>query len=206
MRERHHSFYRVMTGLLAICLSACLVLMVGVSYARYQQDFAPVDYSWTAEEETGLILGGVVTQSWLDAGSWPENPNWQSGETDARVEFSVSNGRSHSTYAPQDQTYTLQMLAGLNINDPESITVQLSYEKDGQTVQLRGAAEEIPAGSILHSQFGDGWIYRFFDENEKEQSFALPGGALHYQSFTLTISGTTDPTLLQLRLDVPYQD
>ena len=80
MRERHHSFHRVMTGLLAICLSACLVLMVGVSYARYQQDFAPVDYSWTAEEETGLILGGVVTQSWLDAGSWPENPNCRVGK------------------------------------------------------------------------------------------------------------------------------
>ena len=207
MRKRQHNKSNsVMTGLLVMCLSACLVLMVGVSYARYQQDFEPVDYLFAADEGTELLLGGVVTQSWLDAGNWPKNPSWQAGETDAKLQFSVSNGRGVSAYARQDQAYTLQLLAGLTIERAEQITVQLSYEKDGQTVQLHGVAEEIPDGSMLQSRFGDGWIYRFCDENGKEQVFDLPGGALHYQNFSLTISGTTDPALLQVRVNVPYKD
>lgn len=197
---------KVLASLLGICLCACLVLAVGVTYARYEQNFDPVEYFFTADEAETLILGGVVTEAWLNAGSWPENPSWQAGENDAKMQFSVSNGRSISNYADNDRTYTLQLLAGLTIEGPEHITVSLSYEKDGQTVQLRGTAEEIPGGSMLQGQFGDGWIYRFCDEKGREQEFDLPGGALHYQNFTLTVSGITDPALLQVRVETPYQE
>ena len=207
MRKRqHNNANKVMAGLLVICLSACIVLMVGVSYARYQQEFAPVDYFFTAKEDNALVLGGVVTQSWLDAGSWPENPNWLAEEKTAELHFSVSNGRAASDFAKQDHTYTLQLLVGLSAGSAEAVVTDLSYEKYGQVVKLHGVAEEIPDGSMLQSQFGDGWIYRFYDESGKEQTFTAAGGALHYQNFVLTFGGMTDPALLQVRVSEPYKN
>ncbi|MBE6939744.1 MAG: hypothetical protein E7457_02840 [Ruminococcaceae bacterium] len=196
----------VLRCLLVVCVSVCLVLAVGVSYGRYEQKFDPVDYPFAADNTQRLILGGVVTQSWLDAGTWPQSPSWQVSGTSAQLSFSVSNGRGQEEFVPQTQTYVLQMLLGLDIADPRQVTLQLVWEEGGETHRLTAAAQEIPEGSLLQGRYGSGWIYRFYEEGGAERQFLLPGDGLHYQNFTLEVTGSVDPTLLVLQAVEPYSN
>ena len=195
-----------------LCLTVlCFILtgglLLGVTYGRYRQELAPMSYQYTAEEAGALILGGVVTQDWIDKGLWPSMPSvWSVTGSSASLEFSVSNGQSTMQYTQRSQGATVRLVAGLGIGDPENLTVKLSYTQGEETVTLTGQAEPINNGSLVHKNYGDGWIYRFYDAIGNEKTFYLSGGKLSYQNLTISLEGEQDPVLCQLQVQGKYID
>ena len=166
-----------------------------------------MSYQYTAEEAGALILGGVVTQDWIDKGLWPSMPSaWSVTGSSASLEFSVSNGQSTMQYTQRSQGATVRLVAGLGIGDPENLTVKLSYTQGEETVTLTGQAEPINNGSLVHKNYGDGWIYRFYDAIGNEKTFYLSGGKLSYQNLTISLEGEQDPVLCQLQVQGKYID
>lgn len=206
LRQNQNKPLRVWLCLVFLCLFLCSVLVFGITYGRYRQDFPPVNYPFVADGAGELVLGGTVTQDWLDNGTWPPMAaGWTVSEEQASVTFSLSNGRTLQDYTRRDQTATVQLLAGLGIGAPENMTVTLQYLQEGKPVTLIGQAEKIQAGSLNHQSYGEGWIYRFFDTTGNEKTFTLTGGKLSYENLTITLKGE-DPTLCRLQVFGSYTD
>ena len=207
LRHTHTTYPWRRICLLLLCLLLCIVLMTGVTFARYRQEFAPVSYTFQADSNDMIVLGGVVTQTWLESGQWPPvAQGWTTAGESALLEFSVSNGTPADGYARRDQIYTVQLIAGLGIGAPENLTVTLLYEEDAQPVQLTGVAEPIQEGSLIYKSCGDGWVYRFCDAAGNEIQFELSGGALRYQNYLLAVAGDVDPVLTKLQVTGSYAE
>lgn len=193
--------------LLLLCLLLCSVLIFGITFGRYQQEFSPVNYPFVADGASTLVLGGTVTQDWLDKGVWPDMATDWSVEGDtATLAFSISNGRSTESYPSRSQNATVRLVAGLGIGAAKNMTVTLSYLSNGQSITLTGQAERIQAGSLLYQDYGDGWVYYFYDTSGEEKCFTLTGGKLSYENLTVTLTGNTDPVLCQLQVVGSYID
>ena len=194
-------------GLLLLCLLLCSVLILGVTFGRYLQDFSPVTYPFVADGGGTLVLGGTVTQDWLDKGVWPDMAtDWTVQADTATLAFSISNGRSAEGATSRSQLATVRLVAGLGIGAPENMTVTLSFSHNGQMRTLTGEAERIQKGSMLYQNYGDGWIYYFYDDLGNEKNFTLSGGKLSYENMTVTLTGDTDPVLCQLQVFGSYID
>lgn len=187
--------------LLLLCLTLSSLLLVGVTFGRYQQEFPPVSYPFIAEGRGSLVLGGVVTQDWLDSGKWPAVPtDWITDINTASLDFSISNGRSTTDFTQRNQTAIVRLVTGLGVGEPENMAVKLTYYQDEQPVTFIGRAEKIHEGSLAYQHFGQGWVYRFYDAMGDEIVFTLTGGTLSYQNLTVTLTGETDPVLCQLQI------
>lgn len=203
-RKNHISLH---LRLLMMCLLLIAVLVTGVSLARYLQEFPPTSYQFVGESDDTVVVGGTMSDELLAAGIVAAVPGgWTKDESGAKLEFSVVNASSVNNYASRDQRYTICLLAGLGIEDPDNLRVELCYKKDGKEITLEGLAEEIAENTVNHRTFGDGWTYRFYDEDNEEVHFALPGGELSYKNFTLTIEGNVDPILTELQVNGSYTD
>ena len=109
------------------------------------------------------------------------------------------------------------MIALLSIEDPENLKVTLTVTDMGvideegiyvvgDTKQYSGVATKIKEGSRYASAYGEGWVYRFYDEEEKELHLPLEGGALTYKNCVLSVSGTGNTSLLSLEISGKYTD
>ncbi len=200
-RQNKNNRLSVRICLLLLCLVLSSVLLVGATFGRYLQQIPPVSYPFVAEGSGALILGGVITQDWIDNGNWPAAPTGWSVEDDySRLDFSISNGTSKESATQRNQSASVRLIAGLGIGDPKKMTVELSFQQNGETVTLEGKAEKIHEGSLLSQSFGEGWSYRFDDATGNEKQFLLTGGKLSYQNITITITGGADTTLCQLQV------
>lgn len=207
MRRKTNNPAVRMAFLIVLCAAVCLVLAVGVTYARYQYDFPRQSYLFTpAARDRVVLCGGGVSQDWIDGGNLPPLPEtWEATASGVKLDFGVTNGYV-GDFAQRDQSYTIYLAAGLSILEPENLTVTLQWQDgEGQTQQLTATALTIEKGSFLYDTYGEGWIYRFYAD-DREQNFFLAGGALNYQNFTITVSGAVDPTLLDLQVTGRYTD
>lgn len=194
-------------GRMLLCLILSILLLFGITYGRYRQDFPAVSYEFVADGGGTIVLGGVANQSWVDKGAWPAVPSaWTVSGDRASLEFSISNGRAADQFTQRSQAAMVRLVAGLGIGAPENMTVMLSYTQDGQTVTLTGQAEKIQEGTLVYKNYGDGWIYRFYDTVGNEKTFTLSGGKRSYQNLTITLEGETDPILCQLQVMGRYTD
>lgn len=187
--------------LAALCMAACMVLTVGVTFARYQSEI-DLDSLWFSAEVADRLhlCDGHMTQSQMNSGSWSgRTPAWTETEEGLALEFCISNGTSGESFATRDQMASVRLAAGLGIQDPETLTVVLTFERDDQQVQLTAVPELIEEGSALYYSFGDGWLYRFYEE-DAEAAFLFDGEELSYQNFTLTVAGETEAALLDLQI------
>lgn len=179
----------------------CLALAVGVTYARYQSEISRESYMFSPAAPDQIVLcGGGVSQEWIDGGNLPPvSESWEQNADAVKLDFAVTNGKSND-FAQRDQTYEIQLCAGLHVLNPENIAVLLSWQDDsGETCVAQGVAAPIEKGSFLYNTYGEGWIYRFYS-GEEEVTFFLEGGALRYRNYTLTVSGDVEPTLLELQV------
>lgn len=211
MNTNNHN--RIRSSLLRIavlCLCVCLVLGVGVSYARYRTDLMTISYWFKSSFYDTIVMHGAVTEDTdPEAGVWNEIPDtWQTQDWDsAQLDFSISNGDSGSEFAARDQEATIQLIASLSIQNPENLTVTLvTSNEEGEPVNYTGVPEEIRSGSFLQSIYGDGWVYKFADENGEEPAFFLEGGKLSYQNFAVCIEGNVNASLLSIELNGAYVD
>lgn len=60
--------------------------------------------------------------------------------------------------------------------------------------------------SPMYTTFGEGWVFRFMDEEGKELRWTLEGGELSYIQMHLTMESSipVDTSLLQLQIDSKY--
>lgn len=218
MRQQN-ILYRYSAFVIIICI--CVVLGCSVSYARYRSNFMTSSYWFTSSLTENIHIHGEVTEAEIDqvqAGVWPQVPAaWSYTTSEALLKFSVSNGYSGEEYSTRDQGVTIELVALLAIEDPENLKVTLTVtdmsDTDeegayvaGESVQYTGVAGEIVAGSRYASAYGEGWIYRFYDEEDNELLLPLEGGALVYKNCTLSVSGTGNASLLSLELSAKYTD
>lgn len=202
-----YRFIRKNSAKIAMCLallviSSCVILIGMRTLARYQWDFTQTSYLFTpASPESVAVYNGHLTQELIDGGRLPSASGiWERKENGATLEFSVANG-STLAFLQKEQLFTVCVAAGLVVEDPQQLTVTLTYadEESGDAVSVTGTPVAITEGTLLHNSFGDGWVYRFYPD-DNELSFALNGGAFSYRNFTVTVTGSVQATLLDLQI------
>ena len=195
------TWQKYMTFLAVLCMLVCLVLTVGITYARYQSEFSRRSYIFTPAAPNEIRLyGGGISDAWINGGTLPSlDDTWEKTETGAKLDFSVTNGQIGS-FSQEDQTYVIRLAAGLSIQDPGNLTVTLHWtDAEDQSHSVTAVAEAIETGSLLYDTYGDGWVYRFYT-GWSEDKFTLTGGSLQYCNYTVTVSGNVEPTLLKLQV------
>lgn len=197
---------RVFRSKKAICLALALlligaVLAGGVTYARYQWEFQQASYFFTPENTAAAVVyDGHITDDMVHRGILPGTvETWSLTSSGGAFQFSVANGDGN-TAAQQDRHFVICIAAGLTVEDPENLAVVLTYtDEGGNAVSVTGEAAAIEEGTFQYDAFGDGWIYRFYTD-QNELRFDLTGGSFDYRNFTVTVIGKVSPTLLELQV------
>ena len=183
------------------CLVVCLALSVGVAYGRYQWEFPDRSYSFTPEVPDNIFLCGSLPGDWLDYGVLPElQEKWLPNEDGVKLDFGVTNGNSQQV-SQKEQSYSVRLAAGLAVTDPEDLTVILYWWDDADEICWAVArASPIQPGSALQASYGDGWEYRFYEDDGTELDFTLPGGQLAYENHAIAVFGEVASTLLDVQV------
>lgn len=198
-------------GLCTVLMVFCLMLATGTTFARYRVDTSaamamearPRDQvllgKWETDPQTGKTVFDTETQN-----------TWKTVDGTTALEFSVSNGTDEETFAYEDLKVYVRLVASLDIRyegtGPVVKLVAPSQEEEGEQVEYTGKPERIPEGTQLHLTFGDGWIYRFYDEKGEEVYQTLPGGVLSGMDMKLVLEENqkTYSGLLQLQVTADY--
>ena len=181
-----------------LLITLCVLLVGTITFARYSWEFMQASYQFLPQSQLALtVYDGHITQ---ETGALkPASTVWERVGDQAVLQFGVANGKPEE-FAREDRGFAIRLAAGLSIEDPAALTVSLSYiDESGETVTLTGVPETIVEGSIQQAVFGDGWVYRFF-ENGEELRFSLKGNAFQYENFTVTVTGSVPATLLDLQI------
>ena len=192
---------KYMTFLTCMCLLICVTLAIGITYARYQWEFPTKSYVFAPVAPDSLYLyGGGVNEEWIQGGHLPPvEDTWEEISGGVKLDFSVTNGQIDSV-SWNDQSYVVRLVGGLNIRNPENLTVTLTWQDEaGQICSAVGTPSAIEKGSLLHNSFGEGWVYQFQNQGT-EEIFHLIGGQLRYCNFTITVLGDVDASLLNLQI------
>lgn len=146
--------------LVALCIVGALVLTVGVSQARFRENWTET-LPFQPEGEENLILH--------------QDGDWIAEQNTRKLTFSLENT---DTQVSEGKIY---ILVSEGIEAPEKLNITLTAP-DGQYI---AQAQPIVPGSVLHMRFGDGWAYRFLNTQGQEKTWTLqPSGQ---QSFDLTV-------------------
>ena len=234
-QQKPHSFRRYGICLVSLCLCGCFILSIGVTFARYRTEYLTQPYVFEAYLPQNYQLHGeVTTEEQLAAigeGQWPDLPLYWTlydvsnaplivlveGETDeedvlflpdAQMRFSVSNGTSKDNYTKRDQLISFQLVAPLTVEYSGELKVVLSgpdlLEPEKQAHYV-GVAEPILAGSYLFEAYGEGWVYRFYEEDGRTPvEFPLTGRGLDFSNFAISVKGDVPASLLSMEITGRY--
>lgn len=200
---------RHMLRLTVLCLTACLVLACGVTFARYQTEFETKSYSFVADRGAIFVYGGALyPDSETGVTSFYTNQaRWSVVNDSAQMNFFVTNGPAADQFSARDQKCSVQLITGIGVEQTDEngtaprLSLILTYQNiAGEQVSVFAVPEPIAPGSYLYKSYGAGWLYRFRDESGNELLFDLKGGKFSFQNFTITASGTAEPSLLELKI------
>lgn len=201
-------------GLCAVLMVFCLIIATGTTFARYRLEQAlPMDLEarpldqvylgqWSIDEETEKPV--FITDQ--------QNP-WQTVDGVTRLEFTVSNGLTEKSFAREELRVYVRVVGTLDIRDggngPVLKLLVPSQEEGEDPQEYIGKPERIPQGTQLHHTFGEGWIFRFCDEEGQEIFQTLEGGALNWMDLKLVMempegSAASYTGLLQLQITGDY--
>lgn len=198
-------------GLCTVLMVLCLILATGTSFARYRMD-QKLPLAMEARAQDQVYLGRMTLEETtgepvmdLETGSI-----WQTVDGETRLEFTVANGTDGENYAREAQRVYVRLIGTLDVRMNGTgpvLKLLVPPEEDGEEAAVyTGVPERIPQGTQLHLTFGDGWIYRFCDENGEEVFQTLEGGALNWMDMKLLMEGylTDYSGLLQLQITSDY--
>lgn len=191
-RQKLHISPALRLGIAVILMLCCLGAAVGVTFARYQ-----------AEKKEGLIFqpdrnAQVYLGHMTADGFVCEQNQWVNAQEQLQLAFAISNGPSDTEFSSMDQVACLRVVASLGAWNEEMATPL--YLTVGEQVYA-AAAQRIVEGTVLYTQFGDGWVFRFQDENGKEPQWELSGGRFDCVQMLLYMDAAIADTGL-LRLQV----
>ena len=180
-------------GMIALLVVGCLLMAVGVSYARYRNDLQG-DIRIQPDQPAQVYLGCVAEGRFV-----AQQSSWTEVDGTLQLPFAISNGTAQDAYSQQNQQVRLRVIASLGAWS-ENETDKIHLTVDGQT--YTAVAEPIMAGSVLHTQFGDGWILHFQDSEGNEPVWDLAGDQWNHIPMLMYFDAAAmpDTSLLQLQI------
>ena len=183
-----------------IVVAVCLTLVITPTFARYFKKITEKAFWLTYESDNAVyVYSEHITE---DDNEWVrfDGSGFVQNTDSAILDFSIANGVSRERFAKRTQEVSVYLAVGSSIGASGEIAIELLC--DGSA--FVGKAEEIKEDSHLYSTFGPGWVYRFYDNDGKEMLFTLEGEAFCFENFTLTVKGTVEAALLDLRVTATY--
>ena len=191
MKPRYNPMTRL--GLAALLILISVVMTVGVAWGRYRTELEPFEYWFATRNQDSIYLWGGKTGESYD----PLPGSWSVDAVGSTMPFLVSNGIS-SEFSAGDVRFTVQVAVTEGILSDENLGLQLAVIDGVEEPVYQGIAAKNTEGTSFYSEFGGGWLYRFYDENGTEMQWTLEGGQLSEFVGELHISGTVDPRLYSM--------
>lgn len=188
------------------CLIVCVLLTVGVAYARYRTGaMARIDFEgrrldrlWLWELAPPSEEGEEPPQPTEPHA--PQNGEWTAIDGDAySFRFRLTNGETEQTAAEADILADVLLDIGQGFDDPWWLNVVLyTTNENNEELRYLGVPEQITEGSVLYNRFGEGWKYRFYpltaedtvDMHKAPLQWVFPGGEYTVREAELRITGT----------------
>lgn len=185
------------TTRLLLLLLACVFLMVGAVWARYQIKDSQI-FSYELKDYAFVYLWHSYDE---DTASFQnQQSTWQTEGDQKTLDFCVSNGTPEN-YAQADQRINIRLLVSLGAwSGTEELDAVLNLTQTGESFQ--GSAQPIVENSPVYSTFGEGWVITFCDEEGEEVSWTLEGTELSYLEGQIAVRNTQlqSATLMQLQV------
>lgn len=201
-------------GLAALLMVFCLVVSIGTTQARYRTEVSK-SIHFDVRKPVQIYLGSVEYTEDSEEGIFIQHNegSWEKNEEDLlQLNFAVANGTSKTSYAEEDQQVYIRVVSSLGIQEEEEpLPLTLTFpsaEDPEKTEEVKAKAVRIVAGSTLHTTFGEGWMFRFENEEGEELAWDLKGRKLSCIEMVLILEdGTlTDASLLQLQIAGRYMN
>lgn len=187
-------------GLAVILLAACVLLTVGVTWARYQAGSNTM-VSYQAKGPARVFLYSAIsqTESGTSFTSF-DQAFWEGADGTYSLDFAIGNSDG-DTVSEEPQAVSLRLIAsgGITVNMDTALFLYLPEEGTA----FQGSAQQIAEGTPLYNSFGPGWVFQFRDGEGEELSWSLEGGSLSYISAQLILQDVeiTETSLLQVQVD-----
>jgi len=204
-------------GLAVLLCVSLLVIATGTAFARYRGERKET-ITFTPRVPDQIYIGSVsivtnennvdgdITTSEMEVFSPTTQLNWEQKDGKTQLKFSVGNGLSDLDCSDKDQAIRLRMIGSLGIwNGTQVPTLRLELpaaEEGGQETVITATASPIGENTLLHMEYGAGWVYTFLDEFGEELCWELAGEELSYISFTVTVEGDITESLALLQPQV----
>lgn len=190
-RRKLHISPALQLGIAVLLLLCCMTVAVGVTFARYHKG-EKGSLIFEPEQNLQVCLGYIENDSFVCSQN-----EWMRFEEQLQLAFAISNGSSNHEFAPADQMVCLRVVASLGVFN-EEMAIPLSLTVGGNT--YTATVQPIVKDSVLYTQFGDGWVFRFCDAEGNELQWELAGGQFSYIQALLCVDATVgDTSLLRLQ-------
>ena len=201
-------------GLCAVLMVLCLMVATGTTFARYRLD-QTLSMEMEARPLDQVYLGrwGIDEDTDKPIFLTDEQNTWKTVDGETSLEFTVSNGLTEESFAGKDLRVYVRIVGTLDIrnggNGPVLKLLVPAGEEGEDPEEFIGKPERIPQGTQLYHIFGEGWIFRFCDEEGEEIFQTLEGGSLNWTELKLIMElPQGDPNsytgLLQLQITGDY--
>lgn len=182
---------------LLLLLLACVFLMIGAAWARYQTKHSQV-FSYELKDYSFVYLWHSYDED--TASFQSQQSTWQTEGDRKTLDFCVSNGTAEN-YAQGNQRVHIRLLVSLGAwGGVEEMDAILNLPQTGESFQ--GSAQPIAENSSICSTFGEGWVIIFCDEEGQEVGWTLNGAELSYLEGQITVRNVElqDTALMQLQV------
>ncbi|MBR5559112.1 MAG: hypothetical protein IKU72_02565 [Oscillospiraceae bacterium] len=198
--EKTYPKYWLFLLLAAATAVLVLVLFTGPVRAHYEAAYSgDVTLHYNGNDNQIYLLsaernedGDLITSG---SGYVSDEINWVAPQDEQgiiipdtySINFLLANTNNARILAAQQQTAKLALVATVGIADPEALVVVL----DSGGTSYTGIPAEIKEGSSWYNEFGQGWVYRFYNAAGEELSWILRGGVFAYHEMNLTVVGSS---------------
>lgn len=228
MKHRRSPLARWYAPALAVLLLAgCLVMSVGVSWARYRTD-ADAIIPFEARKPLAVCLGRMEYGGEDPAGTFvpADVPAWEWVDGSRQMTLVVANGTAPDQYEAKPQAFHVRFVGSLGawsgdgtaaislILPPKETEEPDATEETTESTEpilptvpvmperVDATAVRISPDTRLYLDFGDGWLFYFLDARGEELSWTLDGGRLSCVELNIAVdSGAlVDTSLLQMQI------
>ena len=225
MNQRKQNMSRWYTLGLAVMLAVgCLVMSVGVSWARYRTETDRL-ILFQPRAPLHIRLGTMIPgENETTVFAPTDQAVWISYKDRTQLDAVVANGSAADDFEARTQKFHVRLVGtigtwsgdetaairilkpGATVEEPaepEQPTEQTEQTRPAQSPWAEATVVRIQPETALYHSFGDGWVFCFVDEiSGRELTWTLEGGQLSCQELCIVIdNGTlTDTSLLQLQI------
>lgn len=191
-QRKFHISPKLRLVMAALLVAGCLIAAVGISFARYRTEHGD-GISFQVDQRGRLVLGSAEEDVFTT-----NQTAWASTDSGKQLQFAVANGTSETDRTTVTQKVSIRVIGSLgawNADSEQKMYLTVAGE------QFEAAVIPIVQGTALHTQFGDGWEFRFLDSDGKELTWELDGAQWNYLQMQLSVDTVSvlDTSLLRLQ-------